>query len=42
MRWESMVPVNPPIVESVHVYFQGTQAMAFTTPGRVIRTRVGE
>ncbi|MBI4366451.1 MAG: DUF3124 domain-containing protein, partial [Deltaproteobacteria bacterium] len=42
VRWESGTPINPPIIESVHVYFRGTQAMAFATPGRVIRTHDGD
>lgn len=37
IKWDAPVPANPPLVEAVVVYYRGTQAFAFTSPGRVIR-----
>ncbi|MFO1058026.1 MAG: DUF3124 domain-containing protein [Dongiaceae bacterium] len=38
VEWAADQPVNPPLVETVHTYFFGTQSIVFTTPGRAIRT----
>ena len=39
VEWISDKPVNPPIIETVNAYFFGTQSVAFTSPGRPIRTK---
>lgn len=36
IRWTAPKPANPPMVEAVTVYSRGTQAFAFSSPGRVI------
>jgi hypothetical protein len=38
VEWTADQPVNPPLVETVHTYFFGTQSIVFTAPGRAIRT----
>lgn len=38
IKWTAATPANPPLVEAVTVYFHGTRAFAFISPGRVIRT----
>ncbi|MBF0176467.1 MAG: DUF3124 domain-containing protein [Magnetococcales bacterium] len=35
--WEAAQPINPPILESVQVYFWGTQSQAFVSRGQAIR-----
>lgn len=37
VEWSAEKPVNPPVIETVNAYFFGTQSVAFTSPGRVIR-----
>jgi hypothetical protein len=41
VEWFSNSPINPPLVETVNVYFFGTQSVAFTSPARAIRTETG-
>lgn len=38
VKWKSDQPVNPPVIETVNAYFFGTQSVAFTSPGRPIRS----
>ena len=37
VEWSADKPVNAPVIETVNAYFFGTQSVAFTSPGRVIR-----
>lgn len=37
VTWEAARPINPPIVETVHSYFFGTRALAFTSAGQPLR-----
>ncbi|MBF0135081.1 MAG: DUF3124 domain-containing protein [Magnetococcus sp. DMHC-1] len=40
VEWEAAQPINQPIVESVQVYFWGTQAQAFVSRGQPIHLHV--
>jgi hypothetical protein len=42
VEWFSDNPINPPLVETVNVYFFGTQSVAFTSPARAIRTETDQ
>jgi hypothetical protein len=34
--WTADKPINAPIIETVHTYFFGTRAVAFTSPGQAL------
>lgn len=38
VEWTADTAVNPPIIETVNAYFFGPHSLAFTSPGRPIRT----
>jgi hypothetical protein len=40
--WEADAPVNPPIIETVHTYFRGTQLTTFNSRGTPIRAGEGQ
>jgi hypothetical protein len=40
--WEADAPVNPPIIETVHTYFRGTQLTTFNSRGTRIRAGEGQ
>jgi hypothetical protein len=39
VEWTSEAAISPPVVETVNAYFFGTQSIAFTSSGRVIRNQ---
>lgn len=40
VRWQSAVPVSPPVVEAVMISTKSGQGISFVSPGRVIRSRL--
>lgn len=37
VTWDAAQPVDPPLIETVHSYFFGTQSAIFTSRGQLIR-----
>jgi hypothetical protein len=36
--WDAEIPVNAPIIETVHAYFFGNRSVSFTSPGQPLHT----